>query len=67
MTESYQGLIAQIKNEGYKEGYKEACKEGYLEGQRNIILRLLNNHTLEEVTTFLNMETTEILEKINNK
>ena len=40
MAEKYQGIIAQIKNEGIKEG------------ERNLILQSLKHHTLNEVATF---------------
>ena len=44
MAEKYQGIIAQIKNEGIKEGERK--------GERNLILQSLKHHTLNEVATF---------------
>ena len=41
MAQTYQGVIAQIKNEGFEDGKNK--------GERSIILRLLKNHTFEEV------------------
>ena len=49
MAQTYQGVIAQIKNEGFEDGKNEGFKDGKNKGERSIILRLLKNHTFEEV------------------
>lgn len=51
------GVIAQIKNEGFEDGKNE--------GERNIILRLLKNHTFEEVAKLLEIEETELSNILN--
>jgi flagellar biosynthesis/type III secretory pathway protein FliH len=67
MVGTYQGVIAQIKNEGKTQWINKGITEGIKEGERNIILRLLETHTLEEVANLLKMETSEILNKIESK
>jgi hypothetical protein len=71
MAETYQGVIAQIKNEGktqwINKGRNDGITEGINKGERNIIIRLLETHTIEEVATLLGMETSEILNKIESK
>lgn len=57
MAESYQGIISEIRNEGRNEG----INEGMINGEKNIILRLLKNHSLEEVAELLEMKSSEIL------
>ena len=48
MAEAYRGLIAEMKDEA----------------ERNIIMRMLNDHSLEEVAKFSKMTSSEILNKI---
>lgn len=54
MAEKYQGLIAQIKNEGKEEWTNK--------GERNIIVRLLKNHTFDEVAKLLEIGTDELFD-----
>jgi hypothetical protein len=63
MAETYQGVIAQIRNEGFNAGRDE----GFNDGERSIILRLLENNTLTEVANILHMKTSEILDIINKE
>ncbi|WP_292753426.1 hypothetical protein [Methanobrevibacter sp.] len=48
MAEKYQGLIAQIKNEGFEEG------------QKSIISKLLQTFSIEVVADLINMDIGEI-------
>ena len=58
------GVFAQWKeeqrNEALKEGIKEGKKEGITQGEKNIILELLKNNTMEEVGTMIHKDVTEI-------
>ena len=65
MAQTYQGVIAQIKNEGFEDGKNEGFKDGKNEGERNIILRLLKNHTFEEVAKLLEIGETELTNILN--
>ena len=68
MTQTYQGVIAQIKNEGKDEWTNSGMKKGINKGERSIILRLLKNHTFEEVAKLLEIRETEltnILKKVD--
>ena len=56
MAEAYKGLIAEIKAEVWAEGWDES--------QRNIIMRMLDDYSLEEVAEFLIMTPSEISNKI---
>ena len=61
MAQTYQGVIAQIKNEGKDEWTNRGMKKG----ERNIILRLLKNHTFEEVAKLLEIKETELSNILN--
>ena len=52
MVKAYKGLIAEIKAEAWA-----AC-------ERNIIMRLLKNHSIEEVAKFLSMTPEDISRKL---
>lgn len=69
MAETYQGVIAQIKNEGKEEwtnqGITKGITKGINKGERNIILRLLKNHTFEEVAKLLEIGTEELSNILN--
>ncbi|WP_295603197.1 Yae1 family protein [uncultured Methanobrevibacter sp.] len=73
MAQTYQGVIAQIKNEGFEDGKNkgfedgknEGFKDGKNKGERNIILRLLKNHTFEEVAKLLEIKETELSNILN--
>jgi predicted transposase YdaD len=56
MVESYHGVISEIRNEGRAEGWNE----GRRQGQKEMILQLLKNFSLEEVAGLLNMELSDI-------
>lgn len=49
MVKAYRGLIAEIRDEG----------------ERNIIMRLLKNHSIEEVAEFLSMTPEDISRKLD--
>ena len=57
MAEAYHGIISEIKKEGWNDGWNG--------GEKNIIIRLLKNHSLKEVSDLLEMESSEILDIIN--
>ena len=65
MAQTYQGVIAQIKNEGKDEWTNRGMKKGINKGERNIILRLLKNHTFEEVAKLLEIKETELSNILN--
>ena len=65
MAQTYQGVIAQIKNEGKDEWTNRGMKKGINKGERNIILRLLKNHTFEEVAKLLEIKETELTNILN--
>ena len=73
MAQTYQGVIAQIKNEGFEDGKNkgfeggknEGFKDGKNKGERNIILRLLKNHTFEEVAKLLEIKEAELSNILN--
>lgn len=65
MAETYQGVIAQIKNEGKDEWTNRGINKGIQKGERNIILRLLKNHTFEEVAKLLEIGTNELSNILN--
>lgn len=73
MAQTYQGVIAQIKNEGFEDGKNkgfedgknEGFKDGKNKGERSIILRLLKNHTFEEVAKLLEIGKTELTNILN--
>ena len=52
MTDEQDGLIAQIK------------KEGWNEGEKDIIFRLLKQHSIREISNLLDMGEQEIVEII---
>ena len=62
------GVFAQWKEEQRNEALKEGIKEGKIEGkiegitqgEKNIILELLKNNTMEEVGTMIHKDVTEI-------
>ena len=56
MAEAYRGLIAEIRDDGKNKWINE--------GERNIIMRMLNDYSLEEVAKFLSMTPSEISNKI---
>ena len=59
MAEKVQGIIAQIKNEGINQGISQ--------GEGNIIRRLLEKYSVEEVSVILEMKVSEILEIVDGK
>lgn len=60
MAEKYQGLIAQIKNEGFEDGEKK----GFENGEKSIISKLLQTFSIEVVADLLNKDIHEINEII---
>ena len=52
--------IKEGKKEGIKEGKIEGKIEGITQGEKNIILELLKNNTMEEVGTMIHKDVTEI-------
>lgn len=64
MAEAYRGLIAEIKEEGKNEAWDEAWDKAWAAGERNIIMRMLDDYSLEEVAKFLKMTSSEISNKI---
>ena len=60
MAEKYQGLIAQIKNEGFEDGEKK----GFENGEKSIIFKLLQTFSIEVVADLLNKDIHEINEII---
>ena len=52
--------IKEGKIEGIKEGKIEGKIEGITQGEKNIILELLKNNTMEEVGTMIHKDVTEI-------
>ena len=56
MIDKSKGLITRIKNEGRTEG----INEGINKGEKNIILKLLKNHTINEISKDLQMSIPEI-------
>ena len=63
MAEKVQGIIAQIKNEGINQG----ISQGISQGEGNIIRRLLEKYSVEEVSVILEMKVSEILEIVDGK
>ena len=53
MAESYQGVISEIKN------------EGRFVAEKSIIIRLLKKHSLEDVASLLERNSSEILSILN--
>lgn len=53
MAESYQGVISEIKN------------EGRFDAEKSIIIRLLKKHSLEDVASLLERNSSEILSILN--
>lgn len=53
------------QNEGFENGKNEGFEDGKNEGERNIILRLLKNHTFEEVAKLLEIGETELTNILN--
>ena len=51
MKEETQGIIAELKNEGYNEGRDE----GYNECKLDVLDVLLKSHTIEEITDIFGM------------
>lgn len=72
MAAKTEGMIAKMKREerdkgieegkaeGIKEGIKEGKTKGVIQGQKNIILELLKNNTLNEVSSMINKDESEI-------
>jgi len=56
MTEKTVRLIESIKNKGYDKGYNT----GYDKGRMKLIKNAKKNHTIEEISEFLNIPTTEV-------
>ena len=56
MTEKTVRLIESIKNKGYNKGYDK----GYDKGRMKLIKNAIKNHTIEEISEFLNIPTTEV-------
>jgi len=52
MTEKTVRLIESIKNKGYDKGYDK--------GRMKLIKNAIKNHTIEEISEFLNIPTTEV-------
>ena len=64
MTEKTVRLIESIKNKGYDKGYNTGYNRGYDsgydKGRMKLIKNAIKNHTIEEISEFLNIPTTEV-------
>lgn len=60
MAETYQGVIAQIKNEGFQDGERKGFQDGEKKGETNIISKLLETFSIEIVADLLHKDKTEI-------
>ena len=61
MSEKYEGIVAQIKNEGKEEW----LNEGKIEGKKSMLESLLQNISLDDVVKYSGMDKSEILRILN--
>ena len=61
LTAKFEGELAKIRNEGFKQGFKQGFEQGFEQGKRIIIERLLKKNSLDEVSKLLDIEKSTLL------